>query len=75
MMICVVQSPLGIPRARIEFVCNRVFLSRCLLAETKWETLLPPEEGTIGLLIQLGAFWCSAIHLGWFQMDPLRGVG
>lgn len=45
------------------------------LAETGWEVTLPPEEGTTGLLIQLGVFWCSATDLGWFQMDPLGGVG
>lgn len=52
-----------------------MFLSGCLLDELRWEALLPPEEGTTGLLIQLGAFWCPATDLGWFQMDPLGGVG
>lgn len=57
-----VQSPLGIPKAGIEF--GTVFLSRCLLVETGWEASLPPEEGTTGLLVQPGAFWCSATDLG-----------
>lgn len=69
-----IQSSLGILRAGIEFVWNSLFLSMCL-AETGWEASLPPEEGTAGFLVQLGAFWCSATDLGWFQMDPLGGVG